>query len=96
MELKKFSKEIANPGKHSKKCLLSLATRELQVKTTLRSHIIPIRTKGHHQGYKWQQMLAWMRRKGNPDTLLMGLLTGASTLDITLKVPQNARTRSTM
>jgi hypothetical protein len=46
--------------KHMKKCSPSLATMEMQIKTTLRFYHIPIRTEEHHK----QQMLVRMWEKG--------------------------------
>ena len=38
-----------------------------------------------------QQMLARMRRKGNPLTLLVGMQTGAATLKNSMEVPQKVK-----
>ena len=40
-------------------------------------------------------MLARMQRKGNPLTLLVGMQTGAATLENSMEVPQKVKNRGT-
>ena len=49
-----------------------------------------------NQNHEKQQVLARMQRKGNPLAPLVGMQTGAATLENSMEVPQKAKNRTTL
>jgi hypothetical protein len=78
--------------KHLKKCSKSLVIREMQIKTTLRFHLTPIRMakiKTSSDSTYWRQ-----RRKKKTPPLLEGLQISTTTLEVNLEVLQKIGNRS--
>ena len=59
----------------------------MQIKTSMRYHLAPVRSAIINK----QQVLGRMRRKGNPNALLVGMQTGAATVEDSMKFPQNIK-----
>ena len=80
-------------NKHMKRCSTSLIIREMQIKTTMRYHLMQVRMAAIQKVYK-QEMLEKVWRKGNPLILLMGMQTSTATMDNSVEIPQKTWNRN--
>uniref|UniRef100_A0A8C0MJ37 Uncharacterized protein n=1 Tax=Canis lupus familiaris TaxID=9615 RepID=A0A8C0MJ37_CANLF len=98
--------DIDMANKHIRKCSASPAIREIQIKTTIRYHLTPVRMgkinkAGNHKcwrgcGERGTLLHSRIQRKGNPLTLLVRVLTGSATLENSMEIPQKVINRITL
>ena len=75
-------------NRHVKRCSMSLIIREMQIKTT-KSYCLTF--VGMAIINKSTNVLARMWRKGYPFALLVGMQTGAATVESSVEIPQKVK-----
>ena len=62
----------------------------MQIKTTMRYHLTPVRMAIINKLTN-EQVLVRMWKKGNPSALLVGMQTGAATVENSMEFPQKTK-----